>query len=275
MADHTSPADPRSPVTLAVFQCQSLPLNVAANLERMELVARQARLQGADVLLFPEMFVTGYNIGPGAVRLLAQDCEGAYRHAVAHLARTAGIAIVFGYPELDADGRVFNAAQWIDRAGQVVLNYRKTHLYGALDRSQFSAGAVRVGECLGELHGWRIGLLICYDVEFPENPRRLALAGADCVLVPTANMDTCDFVPETMVPTRAFENQMALAYANYCGAESTTHYGGLSSIVGALGQPLAKAGRDETLLVSTLLPADLQDARRLQTHLQEHARRLL
>jgi predicted amidohydrolase len=82
-------------------------------------------------------------------------------------------------------------------------------------------------------------------------------------------MDRYDFVPDTLVPTRAFENQMVLAYANYCGPEGSLHYGGLSSIVDALGRPLAKAKRDETLLVAVLQPAELNDARLQQTHLQE------
>jgi predicted amidohydrolase len=111
-------------------------------------------------------------------------------------------------------------------------------------------------------------------VEFPENPRRLALAGADCLLVPTANMDRYDFVPATLVPTRAFENQIVLAYANYCGPEGSLRYGGLSSVVDALGRPLAMAGRDEALLLATLTPEALDHARAEQTHLQEQAQRL-
>jgi 5-aminopentanamidase len=265
----------RQLLTLAVFQCASQPLDVAGNLERMERMAHQARTQGADLLLFPEMFVTGYSIGPESVQQLAQSREGAYRHAVAHIARTAGVGLVFGYPERGDDGCVFNAAQWIDAGGEVVLNYRKTHLYGTLDRSQFSAEDVGdTNSVLGMLHGWKLGLLICYDVEFPENTRRLALAGADCALVPTANMDTYDFVPDTLVPTRAFENQMVLAYANYCGPEGHMRYGGLSSVVDALGQPLAQAAREECLLIATLQPDALVDARSKQTHLQEHAQRL-
>lgn len=265
----------RSPLTLAVFQCRSQPLDVAGNLQRMQSVAHAARVQGADLLLLPEMFVTGYCIGAAAVQQLAQSVDGAYRQAVAHMARSVGIAMVFGYPERADDGRVFNAAQWIDAQGELVLNYRKTHLYGALDRSQFSAAEVsEANSGLGTLLGWKLGLLICYDVEFPENTRRLALAGADCVLVPTANMDTYDFVPDSLVPTRAFENQMLLAYANYCGPEGSMRYGGLSSVVDGLGQPLAKAARDECLLIARLEPAVLEDARRKQTHLQEQALRL-
>ena len=263
------------PLTLAVLQCQSLPLQPEANLQRLTEAAAQARAGGAQLLLTPEMFLTGYSIGAEAVRALAQERHGAYAQAVAQIARHQQIAIAWGYPELAADGRVFNAAQLTSDQGQALLHYRKTHLYGALDRAQFSAGTADAANSqLATLQGWRLGLLICYDVEFPENTRRLALAGADCVLVPTANMERYDFVPRSLVPTRAFENQMLLAYANFCGSEGSLRYGGLSSIVDALGQPLAMAGRDAELLLATLTPEALAHARSEQTHLQELAARL-
>lgn len=265
----------RTPLTLAVLQCASLPLQVEANLQRLNAAAAKAHAAGAHVLLTPEMFLTGYSIGAEAVRALAQARDGAYAQAVARIAREHELAIVWGYPERSAEGQVFNAAQWTSAEGAAVLHYRKTHLYGALDRAQFSAGLVEASNSqLTTLHGWRLGLLICYDVEFPENTRRLALAGADAVLVPTANMDRYDIVPKTLVPTRAFENQMVLAYANYCGPEGSLRYGGLSSIVDALGQPLALAGRDEALLIATLTPEALAHARREQTHVQEYAQRM-
>ena len=270
-----TPPPARTPLTLAVLQCQSAPLQVQANLQRLEVAAAQARARGAQVLLTPEMFLTGYSIGTDAVQALAQVRDGAYAQAVGHIARTHQIAMVWGYPERDADGKVYNAAQWTSAQGEAVLHYRKSHLYGALDRAQFSAGRTdAANRQVAALHGWNLGLLICYDVEFPENTRQLALAGADCVLVPTANMDRYDFVPTTLVPTRAFENQMVLAYANYCGPEGALRYGGLSAIVDALGQPLAQAARTEALLVATLQPEALDHARSEQTHLQEYAQGL-
>jgi predicted amidohydrolase len=80
-----------------------------------------------------------------------------------------------------------------------------------------------------EFNGWKLGFMICYDVEFPENTRRLALSGADLILVPPANMAPYDVVAEIAVRARAFENQCYLIYTNYGGSESEIHYCGLSA----------------------------------------------
>ena len=255
----------KTPLTLALLQCTPGPLDVPGNLQRLEAAAKQAARGGADLLLCPEMGMTGYNIGATSVRQLAQPAHGGYAQAVAEIARRHGLAVLYGYPELSDDGAVFNAAQWINAQGERCLNYRKTHLYGTLDKAQFAAGQPTTA--LVELKGWRVGVLICYDVEFPENTRRLARAGADLIAVPTANMADFDFVSNAVIPVRAYENQTYVAYANYVGHEADIHYGGLSTVAAPDGSLLAQAGRDETLLFATLLAPRLAAARRQCTHL--------
>ena len=250
---------PASQMEVAVQQTAPEAEDVAANLHELERAAMQAAASGAALLICPEMSLTGYNIGALAVRRLAESSDGAMAQAVATIARRAGIAIVYGYPERGADAAVFNAAQCIDASGQRRANHRKTHLFGELDRAQFTAGAEP--SAVFELNGWRIGLLICYEVEFPENLRPLALAGADLVAVPTANMREFDFVARSLVPTRAYENQCYVAYANHCGREGEIAYGGLSSIVAPDGAFLALAERGEAMPVATLDRARLASSR--------------
>jgi predicted amidohydrolase len=244
---------------VAVQQAASVAGDVAANLGRIAHDARRAADAGAALLVCPEMALTGYDIGAAAVQSLAEPADGASAHAVARIAQQAGIAIVYGYPEGGAPGEVFNAAQCISAGGERLANHRKTHLFGSLDRAVFAeadhASAVFM------LGGWRIGLLICYEVEFPENTRRLALAGAELVVVPTANMREFDFVATTLVPTRAYENQCFVVYANHCGHEGGTDYGGLSSIVAPDGRCLAAAGREGELLLADLDRAALEASR--------------
>lgn len=231
----------------------------AEALQQLDSAAAQARAQGAQMLVCPEMGLTGYAIGAERVQALAEPPDGALSQAVATTAQRHGIAIVYGYPEYHPQGRPFNAVQAIGPDGQSLARYRKAHLYGDMDRAQFSAGDA--ASQVFTWRGWALGLLICYDVEFPEAVRGLALQGADAVLVPTANMLPFDEVQRILLPARALENHLFVVYANACGTEANLHYGGLSTVVGPEGAPLATAGRNATLLTATLAPATLATAR--------------
>jgi len=203
--------------------------------------AARAKAEGADILLLPELFLTGYNLGKTLARTLAGEVAGDILNAAREVARVHAVALVFGYPELVGD-KVANAAMFVSAEGETLLNYRKVHLYGDLDRQMF--------EVLGDTfpvityRGWKIGLMICYDTEFPEPARLLALQGAECILVPTALMKPYGAVPHVVVPARGYENQLYIAYANHSGAEGDVTYIGRSCICGPDGAVLASAGTD-------------------------------
>lgn len=236
------------------------------NLAVLAEAAQNARAAGAALLIAPELFLTGYAIGAAEVARLAEPLGGPALREVAAIAAATGIAIILGYPERAVDG-IFNAATAFDAQGRQIGHYRKTHLYGPIDRAQFSPGAAASG--LFELGGFRIGLLICYDVEFPENVRHLALLGADLVVVPTALMQPYDIVAETIAPARAYENQIYLAYVNRCGVEGDLDYCGLSCVVGPDGRDLARAGRGKALLLADLDLASLHASRAQMPYLQD------
>lgn len=245
-------------LTLALWQTPH-PASTAEALQRLDAACAQARAQGAELLITPEMVMTGYAIGAERVAALAEPVDGSLAQAVARIAQRHGIAIVYGYPEHNPHGQPFNAAQAIGPDGARLMNYRKTHLFGDMDRAQFSAGGT--ASKVFEWRGWRLGLLICYDVEFPETVRLLALQGVDAVLVPTANMVGYDEVQQLLVPARACENRVFVAYANACGSEGTIHYGGASTVASAHGLPMATAGRHETLMLAALDAGELVAAR--------------
>ncbi|RMT82367.1 carbon-nitrogen hydrolase family protein [Pseudomonas viridiflava] len=252
---------------VALYQCTPLPLDVSGNLTRLQQQAKAAAAQGAQVLVCPEMFLTGYNIGAHACAELAQAQDGPAATRIAEMAREQGIAILYGYPERSAEQQIYNAVQLIDSHGNRLSNYRKTHLFSDLDKSMFAAG-----EALGpvvELNGWRVGMLICYDVEFPENTRRLALDGAELILVPTANMAPFDFVCDVTVRARAFENHCYVVYANYCGSEGEIRYCGLSSVCAPDGSRPALAAQDEALLIADLDRAQLTQARTVNDYFKD------
>lgn len=251
---------------LALLQCESRPGDVPLNLRRLDRACRQAAAAGARLLVTPEMFLTGYDIGRPLAAALAEPMDGTRARAVAAIARRHGIAVAFGHPERGPRGEVFNTAACVDADGRVLGSHRKTHLFGELDRRMFSAGAG--DEAPFDLHGWKIGLLVCYDVEFPENVRRLALRGADLVVVPTANMVSFDAVSRHLVPTRAYENQVFVAYANFCGTEASLAYNGLSCVAAPDGALLSRAARRPCLLLADLQRDAVAAQRKRLGHLE-------
>ena len=243
---------------IAIFQSAGKACDVAYNIEKITSAAQQAAERGARLLICPELYLSGYNIGD-AIFELAETINGRSVQQLAKVAAEQHIALLYGYPER-ADGVTYNSACLVECDGQVVANYRKTHLYAAEENRLFKPGdeLVRV-----KVDDFMIGLLICYDVEFPEAVRAHALAGVDLVAVPTALMQPQDFVAETMVPTRAFENQIFVAYVNRCGQERELVYCGKSCVVGPDGKDLARAGAGEELLIADLDRERYQEWREL------------
>ena len=252
---------------IAIYQGPAEAGSVARNLDLLAAKAAQAAGRGARLMICPEMFLSGYNIGPEQASRLAEPADGPSLTRVAALARASGVALLLGYPERGGDGAIYNAACLIGRDGRSLANYRKCHLFGALDRDMFRAG--ESPPTVIELDGIRVGVLICYDVEFPESVRLLALADADLVAVPTALMDPFEVVVRTLVPARAVENQVFLAYANRCGREGDLRYCGLSRVVGPDGADLVCAGRAEELVLADLDLERLRAARRLSPYLRD------
>ncbi len=250
---------------IALFQSRGVPGNVAANLAAIRRAATDAAAAGARLIVFPEAFLTGYNIG-GLVRDLAEPEDGPSLLELRRIAADAGIAILCGYCERDGE-RIYNAAALLDRHGEPRLNYRKTHLYGAVDRAAFTPGDELT---VATIDGLRIGVLICYDIEFPEAARLLALAGAQLVAVPTSLMSPFDWVSRILVPARAAENQVFVAYANRVGSEDEIAYVGQSCVAGPDGTLLASAGpQEEALLFAEIDPVAIEGARAVHSYLAE------
>jgi 5-aminopentanamidase len=134
-----------------------------------------------------------------------------------------------------------------------VANYRKVQLYGGREQSLYKQGAAYVTFDLG---GTKAAILICYDVEFAPHVKALADDGVTLICVPTANMHPFTHVVRHTVPAMAANHGVAIAYANYCGAEGELTYVGGSQIVGPHGEVLALAGEGPALLIADIPAAD-------------------
>ena len=236
-------------LTIALHQHIPTPADLESSIQRIRTVAEEASAEGAQLLLVPEASITGYNIPLSSAKAVALERDGATCDSLRSIAQQFGITLAYGYIERK-DNDLFNAVHVIDATGTSMSHYRKTHLWGDLDRKLFRAGDEFAP--VFDFHGWRVGLLICYDIEFPETVRHLALAGCDLVLAPTALMTPWTFVADHMTRVRAAENQIYLAYANYCGSENDIDYVGCSCIVGPDGEILTRASTEPALLVETL-----------------------
>jgi len=240
---------------VAAWQCRPGTLDVEGNLRRLDEACAAAAAGRAEVLVTPEMFASGYGLTPAEAERLAEDRGGPTEAAVGEIARRHGLAIVYGHPERATDGGApYNAATLIGPDGVVRGHHRKVHLFGDLDRELFAASGAPPAAF--DLDGTRVGMLICYDVEFPEAVRRLAANGARAVLVPTANMAGYEFVQQLLVRARALENGCGVVYANYCGADDVFEYNGLSVICGPDGSVLAQASADGEELIIADVPLE-------------------
>lgn len=205
-----------------------------ANLEKMESAMVKASEEGADLILFPELFLTGYFTRERTLEL-AEDTKGPSIKQIQQWAKTYRIKVVFGFPEKQ-NGSVYNSACFIGEDGEVIGTFQKVHLWDEEYKyfqpgSSFKVWPTNIG---------KIGIMICYDTEFPESARSLALQGAEIILAPTANMAPFQHIQKLYIQTRAAENQIFVATTNQVGMEENTLFFGESAAADPFGQLLAQ-----------------------------------
>lgn len=234
-------------LNVAVAQCPAGLDNSQARLNWLEEALAARTGSHTDLIVLPELFQSGYNIGD-LVLERAEAPDGPFAAAIAGLARKYSTAILYGFAERQGE-TLYNSAQCTDKTGQVVAKHRKLLLPPGFEGDHFAPG----GACeTFRLGGFNVAILVCYDVEFPENLRHVALEGAEIVVVPTALAAQWGVVSECVVPTRAFENGVYLCYANYCGHENGTNYFGGSCIIAPDGSELARVGDEAEMQVAQL-----------------------
>lgn len=221
----------------------------------------------ADLLLLPELFACGYNISD-AIVTRAETVDGPTAQAVAARARQYRTAIHYGFAETAPEG-LFNAALCFGPDGMQLSHQRKLAIPPGFERGYFEAGQ---GCHLFDFHGLKIATLICYDAEFPETARHVTGLGAQLVLVPTALGSDWGWVANRMIPTRAYENGVYLAYANSAGTENGMQFLGCSVIASPDGQEAARAGADPEILFADIDPARVHVAQARLPYLTDRAR---
>lgn len=229
---------------IALLQATADPLNIHYNLKLINQAAEKASRHGAELMLSPELFTTGY--APELIeRHLSKSAITEAAEKIASMARKHRIAIAFSLPDLSTNEQRGIWVTLVDTAGKTLASYQKVQLFGSAEKAAFEPGGQPPP--IVDYQGLRIGLMICYDVEFPELVRTAAIAGADLILVPTALEVGAEEVSRTLVPARAQENGLTIAYTNHCGTEGGRQFSG-GSVVAAPSGHRVSVGTEPDLL---------------------------
>lgn len=228
----------------------------AKNADRILEKLSVAAGEGAQFVVFPECATSGYCFdSTDAAMPYAEPDGGAFVSRFAEGCRREGVTAIAGFLERGDGGAVHNSAVLVTPDGAAAV-YRKTHLPTlGIDRYVEPGPSLPVYDTpVG-----KVGILICYDVRFPEAARTLGLQGADIIAVPTNWPVGAESSPDFITRARAWESRVFVVAANRVGIERGRVFIGRSQIVSPSGSVIVEAGRtDEAILYSDI---DLAEAR--------------
>ncbi len=223
-------------ITVAIVQMKPRLGEAEENLVKMtEMVSKIASQQKVDLIVFPELITSGYELGLRFTEL-AQRVPGPTVNLLAQRANEYGVFIAFGMVTKErVESVLYNSAVLVGPDGELLDMYNKIHLRGE-ERMAFREG-FKLPVVPTEIGN--IGLMIGYDLAFPEVARSLVLDGAEIICV-MANWEAANIDEwKTYARARAYENSVFIAGANRVGEDVTLNFGGESMIVGPRGQIMA------------------------------------
>jgi len=250
-------------IKLALAQISSKRESKSENLLKIEKLTIKAKQQEADLIIFPEMSLTGYVL-LDQVYELAETIPGPSTQKIEALAKKTGMHIIFGMPELSekTQATVFNTAVFVGPKG-LIGKYRKMYLptHSVFEEKRYFRPGYQPAAFQTELGN--IGLSICYDVFFPEVFRLTRLKGAQLIVCISASPAVRRGYFEILTSARALENTAFLAYVNLAGVEDGLQFWGGSRLVGPTGDVVTKAKYDEEDFV--ICEVDYGDLRSAET----------
>eukprot|EP01084_Bolivina_argentea_P143091 251330_1 len=262
---------------LAAAQIRSTS-NIDDNLIKLDKYAGYASKENCKIIVTPELYLTGYDSTPEFIQqnaiIIPYNDEYSYNiklqkvnnylDKIAKICVKNTIDIIIGFSEYNnTQNKYYNSLMWISSDGKLRSVYRKTHLWGSFEKKTFDKFEIKSNNSYNvnnnysiiDCYGMKFGLLICFDIEFPECCRILAIKGAQCIIIPTAlggyHNKTTDIFPTV----RAAENSLFIVNVNY----PRPIFCGNSSICAPTGYKIAQAGnQEEQLLFATLNNNDVK-----------------
>ena len=236
-------------LTISLAQMDILLGQRRANLERAHALVGEAARRGSDLVVFPELWTTGYDL-EHAGELAETLPDGEAARTLAGWATAYDLWITGSFLVRGEDGGVFNAAPVFGPRGEMFGPYCKIHRFGLMEEDRWLEAGDRPG--LFALPWGPTGLAICYDLRFPELFRSYALAGARLILLPSEWPHPRLAHWRTLLRARAIENQCFVAAANRVGRDANNAFCGHSALIDPRGEIVVEAGETEVLLTATV-----------------------
>jgi predicted amidohydrolase len=250
-------------IKLALAQISSKRENKKGNLQKIEEFAIKSKEQAADLVIFPELSLTGYVVRD-QIYELAETIPGPVTKKIEGIARQTGMHVIFGMPELSEKTKatIFNTAVFVGPKG-FIGKYRKMYLptHSVFEEKRYFRPGYQTATFNTAIGN--IGLCICYDLFFPEVCRLTRLKGAQLIVSISASPSVRRSYFEILTTARALENTAFLAYVNLVGVEEGLQFWGGSRLVSPTGDVLAKAKYDEEDFV--ICEVDYNDIRPAET----------
>jgi predicted amidohydrolase len=235
---------------IGIAQIDCLVGDVDANCSTMTEMIEEAAADRCDVVVLPEMADTGYNVE--AIIAKASTWDDGPCSMLREVAARARIAVITGLSERVGE-RIYSSAVVIDKTGTIVGKYRKIHLFGVSPANEDRYLSPGDSLAVVELGGFKLGLMICYDLRFPELARALALSGAELIVISAAWPTPRIGHWTGLIQARAIENQTYVVAANRVGVDEPMIFGGNSCLIDPAGVSIACAsGTEQTLVVGQI-----------------------
>lgn len=236
-----------------------------ANFATVTRMTEEARRRGSDLILFPELWSTAYDLTHAS--LYASSLDTALFADLSALAQRTGIYLLGSTLSLVGKNKFGNTLTVFAPGGSLLADYSKIHLFRLMDEHlHLTAGDKPV---MVDMPFGRAGLAICYDLRFPELFRGYALAGAEMVFLPSEWPHPRLSHWQTLVRARAIENQMFVFACNRVGRDASNEFFGHSMAVDPWGEILVEGGEGEELITLAADLSKVQDARRKIPILQD------
>lgn len=215
------------------------------NFKHAAALIEKAAGEGADVAVLPETWNTGFFPRENLDSFCDTDGERTKKE-IGSLAKKLGIYIVAGSVSNKKGGKVYNTSYVFSRDGECIAQYDKTHLFTPMQEHHFYEKGSHLTRF--EIEGKKCGIIICYDIRFPELTRSLTIDGLDILFVVSQWPAVRTAHLLALTKARAIENQMFVVCCNSCGTAGATVYGGNSSIHDPWGVLLSQAGEAEEII---------------------------